>query len=61
MVVDVTGITQAFDQTVPPGQTVPLSLSWQGSGRLEVYVGGTLSLSEPLPVSPATVTLTEGQ
>jgi beta-lactam-binding protein with PASTA domain len=61
MVVDATGITQAFDQTVPPGQTTPVNLAWQGEGRLEVYLGSQLLLSTPLPVSPASITLSEGQ
>lgn len=52
MVVDALGITQAFDQTVTPGQPTPIHLTWQGEGRLEVYLGSQLVYSAPLPVHP---------
>jgi beta-lactam-binding protein with PASTA domain/predicted Ser/Thr protein kinase len=60
VVVDVTGLTTAFDQTVNPGQATPVTLNWQGDGRVEVYVAGQLVLSQPLPLAAPDVTVQEG-
>ncbi len=61
LVVDVTGVNVVFDQAVLPNSQTPLTLNWQGQGRLEEYIGPpggnlTLVLSEPLPINtPSTV------
>lgn len=59
VIVDTTGLATVFDETVAPGGTIPLSITWQGRGRIEEYVGSpgstlSLVLSRPLPLTGST-------
>lgn len=57
VVVDAQGVETAYDQIISPGTSFPLTLNWQGSGRLEDYVGSTLVFSGPLPLSSSQQTI----
>lgn len=54
VMVDVQGIRVLYDQMVPSGGTIPLTVNWEGSGRLEEYVSGQLVLSTDMPLTNQT-------
>ncbi len=60
LIVDAQGVETAYDQIITPGTSFSLSLNWQGSGRLEDYVGSSLVFSGPLPLSSGQQTITSG-
>ncbi len=56
--VDATGVNPVFNQTMQPNQQTQLSdVTWQGDGRIEVFVDGHLVYSQPLPVPQAGITV----
>ncbi len=57
LIVDAQGVETAYDQITSPGASFPLTLNWQGNGRLEDYVGSTLVFSGPLPLSSSQETI----
>ncbi|MHB1842108.1 MAG: hypothetical protein ACYCO4_03195, partial [Sulfobacillus sp.] len=58
LIVDAQGVETAYDQIITPGTSFSLSLNWQGSGRLEDYIGSSLVFSGPLPLSSGQQTIT---
>ncbi len=57
MIVDAQGVETAYDQIIAPGTSFPLTLNWEGSGRLEEYIGSSLVFSGPLPLSSGQQTI----
>jgi len=62
-VVDATGANMVFnDSTFSSGESTPIGMTWQGDGRVEVYLGTNgaqpqIVYSQPLPVAGDAITV----